>query len=334
MVLDLIRKLGKRMRSVFVVNSTVSFHAVSGISAAKRAIIVPMATGMTLALCLTSLKRQRPPTAKYVLWSRIDQKSCFKSISAANLTPVIIQTRRNPDTNGLETDVSAFEEKIVQLGAENIVAIFSTTSCFAPRECDNLEALAKLAAKHSIAHLVNNAYGMQSTDLCRTLHRAACGNGRRIDLFVQSTDKNLMVPVGGAIVCGFDPTAVDAVANCYAGRASSSQSLDVLMTLLSLGWTGYKSYVSMREKNVQLLKDGIADLYEKFSLPMDHNFLGIKNSISVAIPLRIWNSEHGIVDVSGVGSMLFTRGVSGSRLITGSTTSSIDGFEFVGKKKN
>lgn len=289
---------------------------------------------MTLALCLTSLKRQRPAAAKYVLWSRIDQKSCFKSILAANLIPVIIQTRRNPDTNGLETDVVAFEEKIVELGPANFVCIFSTTSCFAPRECDNLEALAKLAVKYDVPHLVNNAYGLQSTDLCRTIHRAASGDGRRIDLFVQSTDKNLMVPVGGAIVCGFEASAIDAVANCYAGRASSSQSLDVLMTLLSIGWIGYKSYVATRERNFQLLKNGVADLYEKFNLPKDHNFLGIRNSISVAIPLQVWNSEGDVVDVSGVGSMLFIRGVSGSRLITGSTTSSIDGFEFMGKMTN
>ncbi len=45
--------------------------------------LVPMATGMALTLCLLALRRVRPPTAKYVVWSRIDQKSCFKSISCA-----------------------------------------------------------------------------------------------------------------------------------------------------------------------------------------------------------------------------------------------------------
>uniref|UniRef100_A0A1A9VIF1 O-phosphoseryl-tRNA(Sec) selenium transferase n=1 Tax=Glossina austeni TaxID=7395 RepID=A0A1A9VIF1_GLOAU len=52
---------------------------------------VPMATGMPLTLCLLSLKK-RTPSAKYVLWSRIDQKSCFKSITTAGLTPIIIDT--------------------------------------------------------------------------------------------------------------------------------------------------------------------------------------------------------------------------------------------------
>ncbi|CUT99692.1 o phosphoseryl tRNA(Sec) selenium [Echinococcus multilocularis] len=42
-----------------------------------------MATGMTLTLCLLTLKRRRGPQAKYVIWPRIDQKSCLKCITAA-----------------------------------------------------------------------------------------------------------------------------------------------------------------------------------------------------------------------------------------------------------
>ncbi len=42
-----------------------------------------MATGMTLTLCLLALRKVRLAGAKYVIWSRIDQKSCFKSISCA-----------------------------------------------------------------------------------------------------------------------------------------------------------------------------------------------------------------------------------------------------------
>ena len=57
----------------------------------KRALVLPVATGMSLTLVLLSLKTQRPQ-AQFVLWPRIDQKSCFKSILAAggeqqHLTP-------------------------------------------------------------------------------------------------------------------------------------------------------------------------------------------------------------------------------------------------------
>ncbi len=53
------------------------------------------------------------------------------------------------------------------------------------------ETQAKLCAKHGIAHIVNNAYGVQSAQLCALL-TAACRRGR-VDAFVQSTDKNFMV---------------------------------------------------------------------------------------------------------------------------------------------
>lgn len=41
-----------------------------------------MATGMSLVLCMMAIKQDRPD-AKFVLWSRIDQKACFKSIITA-----------------------------------------------------------------------------------------------------------------------------------------------------------------------------------------------------------------------------------------------------------
>lgn len=73
-----------------------------GIRSAAKAILVPMATGMTLTLCLLTLAKQRP-NAKYVLWSRIDQKSCFKSMILSNLIPIIIDTI--PTANGLITNI-------------------------------------------------------------------------------------------------------------------------------------------------------------------------------------------------------------------------------------
>ena len=39
----------------------------------------------------------------------------------------------------------------------------------------------------------------------------------RVDAFVQSCDKNFMVPVGGAIVAGFDLTFIEQVAKTYPG---------------------------------------------------------------------------------------------------------------------
>ncbi len=44
-----------------------------------------MATGMSLVLCFLAL-RLRNPTAKYILWPRIDQKTCLKAIITAGLS--------------------------------------------------------------------------------------------------------------------------------------------------------------------------------------------------------------------------------------------------------
>ena len=65
--------------------------------------------------------------------------------------------------------------------------------------------------------------------------------------FVQSTDKNLLVPVGGAIVAGPDAALLRRVAQTYPGRASNGPVLDVFMTLLSLGSSGYERLLRDRK---------------------------------------------------------------------------------------
>ena len=61
---------------------TVSLLLILGVTSAKCCLVVPVATGMALVLTMTALKELRP-NAKYVIWPRIDQKSCFKSILTA-----------------------------------------------------------------------------------------------------------------------------------------------------------------------------------------------------------------------------------------------------------
>lgn len=55
-----------------------------GVKNSAGCFLVPMATGMSLVLCMLTIKQDRPG-AKFVLWSRIDQKSCFKSILTAGI---------------------------------------------------------------------------------------------------------------------------------------------------------------------------------------------------------------------------------------------------------
>ena len=86
-----------------------------------------------------------------------------------------------------------------------------------------------------IGHVINNAYGVQSAALCKAI--SAAGRRGRLDAFVQSTDKNFMVPVGGAIIAAPSsrPGLVEAVSKAYPGRAGMAPLLDLLITLLHWG---------------------------------------------------------------------------------------------------
>lgn len=102
------------------------------------------------------------------------------------------------------------------LGAEHIACVLTTTSCFAPRASDSVDQVAVLCSRYNIPHLINNAYGLQSTR-CMHLIQEAARKGR-VDAFVQSTDKNFLVPVGGAIVAGFDKVFVEKISRVYSGK--------------------------------------------------------------------------------------------------------------------
>ena len=145
------KAIGSSLMNKLTNELLLDFVQMVGIRSAKKCMLVPMATGMTMMLSLLTFKSQRP-NANIVLWSRIDQKSCFKCILTANLHPIIIDPIKVGDE--LQTNVKEFESQINELGPENIVCIISTTSCFAPRACDNVEALAKLSKTFKITSFV------------------------------------------------------------------------------------------------------------------------------------------------------------------------------------
>lgn len=101
---------------------------------------------------------------RYVLWPRIDQKTCLKAILSANVEAVPIENILIGDE--LRTNVPLLESEIQRLGADSILCIITTTSCFAPRGADSLVEVAKLCQQQGIGHIVNNAYGVQSAALC------------------------------------------------------------------------------------------------------------------------------------------------------------------------
>jgi O-phospho-L-seryl-tRNASec:L-selenocysteinyl-tRNA synthase len=130
-----------------------------GLSCINDCIVLPFATGMAISLTLLALKSMKPD-AEYVLWPRIDQKTCLKSIVTANLKPVVIEPTLSESGEEIQTNLELMEQKIEELTPEKVLCIFTTTSCFAPRSPDKVIDVAKLCKKHKIFHAVNNAYGL------------------------------------------------------------------------------------------------------------------------------------------------------------------------------
>jgi len=174
-----------------------------------------------------------PPT--HVVWSRIDQKSCYKAMLAAGLAVVAVDPVPDPaaGSDALITDIVGIEAAVASLPPGAVLAVVTTSSCFAPRAPDDVVGVARLCGRLGVPHIVNNAYGLQSSSACHALNEA-CRAGR-VDAFVQSTDKNFLVPVGGAIVAAPVPSALlTAVSRIYPGRASLAPVLDLFITLLAM----------------------------------------------------------------------------------------------------
>ncbi len=297
-------------------------------NASKGVLLVPLATGMSLSLVLLALreseaKRRGVPAAslRHVVWSRIDQKTCLKAILTAGLSPAPVELVRDGDV--VRCDVEAVRARITELGgAQGVLCVVSTTSCFAPRVPDDVEGLAALCHSTGVGHVINNAYGLQCSKVCHAVN-LACRAGLRVDAVVQSTDKNLLVPVGGAIISGPDRDFVErAVSQVYPGRASMSPVLDVFLTLLSLGRRGYdelrRARIALAPRFEQLLRDLAAKHGERVLET------GRKNTISFAITLaraecgaegQALSNQALAERVTRLGSMLFTRGISGARVV-------------------
>ncbi|TPP63611.1 O-phospho-L-seryl-tRNASec:L-selenocysteinyl-tRNA synthase [Fasciola gigantica] len=374
----------------------------SGAPSTAHCFLTPMATGMSLTLSLLTLRKRRPTGARYVLWPRIDQKSCFKCILASGLIPIPIEPycgttdpKRSAECcDQLGTDMAALNEAICQPtqyilkhwpeaahaqgiteadtaidGPTNVVCVLSTTLCFAPRVPDRLHAITKLCLAHGVSHLINNAYGVQSPRCMRMIESCGklllslardsspvgteptSGGDSRVEktsidqpidlLYVQSTDKNLLVPVGGAIVAGFDKDLVSEVAKTYPGRASATPSIDVLATLLHLGSSGWIDLIERRSACFNRLRDGLQSIAQSHGLRLMRTE---DNPISLAVSLNelcdvisegddIATSAKKLRCLTQLGAQLFTQGCSGVRVVLPATASdalSLGGYKFPG----
>jgi len=308
---------------------------IAGIKDLGPVLTLPLATGMALTITLLALREDRPE-AKYVLWPRIDQKTCLKCITAAGFTPIIIPMKLEGDQ--VVTDIDAVNAALAKIeNKKTIACVITTTSCFAPRTPDKIVEIARICALLDIPHVINNAYGVQSAKLCALVTSAI--RKHRVDAIIQSTDKNFMVPVGGAIIAAPRNRSllVEKVNKLYPGRASMAPLLDLLITLLHWGAAGWRQELQQREELQHLLLEA---LKECASAIEERVLVTTDNPISMGMTLdslesknKLNNSDNSNSAGGGatfLGSMLFARGASGARVISTGKQQTVAGIQFQG----
>ncbi len=137
-------------------------------------------------------------------------------------------------------------------------------------------------------------------------------------LVIQSTDKNFMVPVGGAVVASSSIEFLQRLSATYPGRASMTPIIDLFITFLSMGEEGYLRLLSERQRLLTVLADRLQSICAKYNLS---RIVAPRNTISFAVSLESIVAEGQ--SLSFLGSMLFQRNVSGCRVVQRSSTSSI-----------
>jgi len=79
---------------------------------------------------------------------------------------VVIPNVLDPDSDEVVTDLKALEAEISRIGTSKILCVLSTASCFSPRAPDKIIEIAKICKRNDLAHVINNAYGLQSIETC------------------------------------------------------------------------------------------------------------------------------------------------------------------------
>ena len=141
-----------------------------------------------------------------------------------------------------------------------------------------------------------------------------------------------MVPVGGAIVASSNEKFIQSVSQLYPGRASIGPILDLFITLLSMGAAGYKQYLDERKELMKYFTQTLGE----FAVAHNERLLSTKNNPICFGKFSMPTSDkeamtlsnlHGM-DPNFVGSMLFSRFVSGTRTVDCKTKKTISGIEF------
>lgn len=278
-----------------------------GLHNIQSGIIFPLSTGMTIALALSSLRRECG--VKRVLYPRIDHTSPRRGIEFSGLKAITTSTVLEGDA--VQADLGALEQA---LSKNPDAAVLATTTFFPPRESDPVKAIAKMCHEHDIPLVVNNAYGVQSASIMSSLSSAI--DAGRVDVIIQSGDKNFLTPVGSAIAVSPDEETMKSISETYAGRASAAPVVQTFAALLAHGLNGYEALRARQVESKKILEKRMKEI----ASDLKQRILAVDNEIAVAMTLDE-------IDASELGGRLYNRRVTGPRAIeAGGYGSCIDGY--------
>ncbi len=269
-----------------------------GLPNINKAIVVPLCTGMSLALSLGALKPDIHSNKTKILVPQIDHRSILKAFDLMGFNPKIIGGKVFGDAVRIPVD-----DIKANLDSE-CFSVISVTSFFPPREHDDLKEISKFAEENDLVHIIINAYGVQSPEWMKLI-RSAIDAGR-VDVIIQSTDKNFLTPVGGAVIASPNENIITKISQAYAGRASASPIVNFLISMLSLGINGYQKLIEEQQKNRKILEEKLKETAHK----INERVLDIFNPVAVAISL----TNLKVKQLYALGGALYNLRVTGPRV--------------------
>ena len=278
-----------------------------GLPNVRAGFVAPLSTGMSIGLVLSALRRENG--VRKVLYPRIDHTSPKRGIALAGLEEIMVGTILEDD--GVQADLGMLESIISK---KDDYALLATTTFFPPRESDPVKEMAKICQNHDIPFVINNAYGVQSSETMASISSAI--DAGRVDAIVQSSDKNFMTPVGGSIIVTPDQKVSEMIAETYAGRATAAPVVQTLAALLLLGREGYEGYREQQQANLAILYERMTSICDKFG----QRLLSVDNPVAYAMTM------DGL-DCVEIGARLYNRRVTGPRAVPkGDLGSCIDDY--------
>ena len=273
-----------------------------GLPNIKKAIVVPQCTGMSLALCLGALRpnwnKKELINKRTVIVPQIDHKSLIKAIRLMGMRIKTVEGKIFGDA--IRIPIEDIEASLDR----DCFAVISLTSFFPPREHDDIKEISKFAKKNDLVHIIINAYGVQSPEWMKLI-RVGIDAGR-VDAIIQSTDKNVLTPVGGAIIASPSEEIINTISQAYAGRASAAPIVNFLISMLSLGIEGYQNLLREQQHNRKLLESKLKGVAEK----INEKILDVFNPVAVAVSLNNLKKE----ELFSLGGALYNLRVTGPRV--------------------